>query len=864
MRSRLLLAVAALLFAVSAHAQTPDALTGGKRLRLVDPPDPSRAQAKVTFAKGAGLETIDDPTCPSSASGAFVRFSTSAETGGSLNLPCSNWSRSGSGYRYRDRSGATAVTSARLQPGKLVVMAKGPGYAPALGGPVTHVEVRFTVGDRYLCGRFGAFTRNDTDLVVSKGPTTACQVVCGDGIHEGIEACDDGNTIDGDGCPGDCTGPGICGNGVRNTGETCDDGNLTSGDGCDANCTPTGCGNGIATTGEQCDDANAAIGDGCRPNCTAEICGDTILDPQEQCDDGNTEPGDCCSATCVFENGSACTDGDNCTEGDVCIDGTCVGDLIAPWVNEFDYDDFSSTGVQDRDEFVEIAGPAGLDLSGYKILAIEGNSTCLTGTLGVANGNANVTTTVPGGTVLGDDTGTGIGFLTACFANTSTNHVTAGDCDLVLPAPDANSNLANGDLLNLGTSCPDGILVLDAGGQLVDAISYEGQVPNTGTYGPRFHVTPYNAGQDQGMKTGVSFEKTSSTLARATAASEWRLSGACVDASLTDSACTENSDTAGVQNPGQDLHCSDLFCGDGVVSDGEDCDAGAANSDGPDAPCRPDCTYRQCGDGILDTAAGEQCETSTTCSGGRTCFACECVTGSLLGSHSFTVVPGPSDSNPTDDGQATLLRVTDTFGISNGSAGDFNPGPLTIAAGAPDANGVAALILTAPVTLSATLPASAGRFCIRIRQDPDAIGRIDCNGGSNFNVAMALASNGTGANGTPMLTVGGAGNSGAGAGALRLLIQPGIASNAALPCSSATYGPVVRTALTTATATASITNTRQGGDTTVTQAGQPFNCASFATFNGASLALPNTNPDVVLPLGLGTRDIAQVLRLNDE
>lgn len=35
--------------------------------------------------------------------------------------------------------------------------------------------------------------------------TTAPQPVCGDGIPEGVEECDDGNAIDGDGCDVDCT-----------------------------------------------------------------------------------------------------------------------------------------------------------------------------------------------------------------------------------------------------------------------------------------------------------------------------------------------------------------------------------------------------------------------------------------------------------------------------------------------------------------------------------------------------------------------------------------------------------------------------------------------------------------------------------
>jgi len=54
--------------------------------------------------------------------------------------------------------------------------------------------------------------------------------------------------------------------------------------------------------------------------------------------------------------------------------------------------------------------------------------------------------------------------------------------------------------------------------------------------------------------------------------------------------------------------CSTAVCGDGEVGGGEECDAGDANANSPDAPCRSDCTLPSCGDGILDTEGGEECD----------------------------------------------------------------------------------------------------------------------------------------------------------------------------------------------------------------------------------------------------------------
>lgn len=76
-------------------------------------------------------------------------------------------------------------------------------------------------------------------------PATCHKTVCGDGIKEGREACDDGNAVDGDGCSANCTfepdcttSPcsSKCGDGMKLAPETCDDGNVKDGDGCSHDC----------------------------------------------------------------------------------------------------------------------------------------------------------------------------------------------------------------------------------------------------------------------------------------------------------------------------------------------------------------------------------------------------------------------------------------------------------------------------------------------------------------------------------------------------------------------------------------------------------------------------------------------------
>ena len=133
---------------------------------------------------------------------------------------------------------------------------------------------------------------------------------CGDGVTEGSEACDDGNTADGDGCTAHCQLPApFCGDGHVDAGEACDDGNQDDDDGCVSDCKDASCGDGHWWLGmEGCDDGNLIPGDGCSPTCTVEppTCGNGMLDPGEPCDDGNASNEDSCLRGCSH---AVCGDG---------------------------------------------------------------------------------------------------------------------------------------------------------------------------------------------------------------------------------------------------------------------------------------------------------------------------------------------------------------------------------------------------------------------------------------------------------------------------------------------------------------------------------------------------------------------------
>jgi cysteine-rich repeat protein len=63
------------------------------------------------------------------------------------------------------------------------------------------------------------------------------------------------------------------------------------------------CGNGIVESGEQCDDGDGDDHDACSNSCTLcpatePGCGNGVVEPGEECDDGNTNDSDGCSNTC--------------------------------------------------------------------------------------------------------------------------------------------------------------------------------------------------------------------------------------------------------------------------------------------------------------------------------------------------------------------------------------------------------------------------------------------------------------------------------------------------------------------------------------------------------------------------------------
>ncbi|HKY74585.1 MAG TPA: Calx-beta domain-containing protein, partial [Acidimicrobiia bacterium] len=132
--------------------------------------------------------------------------------------------------------------------------------------------------------------------------------------------------------------------------------------------------------------------------------------------------------------------------------------IIAPWINEFHYD---NTGT-DTGEFIEIAGPAGLNLTGYTLVLYNGN------------GGGTYNTRALSGVIADQSNGFGV---------ISFSYPTDG--------------IQNGS--------PDGIALVGPSG-VIEFISYEG--PMSATSGPAVGMTSTDVAVTEGSGSGTSIART--------------------------------------------------------------------------------------------------------------------------------------------------------------------------------------------------------------------------------------------------------------------------------------------------------------------------------------------------------------------
>ena len=164
----------------------------------------------------------------------------------------------------------------------------------------TNACVAATCGDGLL--QEGVEVCDDGNTDKTDACVDCAEAVCGDGsVQQGVEECDDGNADDTDMCTSACV-LALCGDGIVQAGvEDCDDANMDTTDDC-IDCVAATCGDGFVHIGvEECDDFNMVDDDGCDNNCIGAVCGDGLVGVGEECDDGNVEALDGCAPACTWE-----------------------------------------------------------------------------------------------------------------------------------------------------------------------------------------------------------------------------------------------------------------------------------------------------------------------------------------------------------------------------------------------------------------------------------------------------------------------------------------------------------------------------------------------------------------------------------
>lgn len=217
-----------------------------------------------------------------------------------------------------------------------------------------------------------------------------------------------------------------------------------------------------------------------------------------------------------------------------------------------------------------------------------------------------------------------------------------------------------------------------------------------------------------------------------------------------------------------------------------------------------------------------------------------------LGLRVFNIEPGVLLEVPSGTGTGLF---TSGLGGAN-AANSFGPGPIVLAAGVPDGDGVAPLALHADATLDVSV-VDGSRVCIRLRAAGSS-GSIDCDGGTAHDVE-ASAPAGVG---HPVTLTTGLGPPGDAGDATLIVVQDvqPLPPGDVRPCDEIAYGqPAGTAAYTTALGTAI------KGTLELAVEGEPFDCGSW-TVIGSAGRLVSPAPANQPPIG----DVANVFRLDDD
>jgi cysteine-rich repeat protein len=149
--------------------------------------------------------------------------------------------------------------------------------------------------------------------------------VCGNGVREGDEDCDDGNATDGDGCSSSCRIEAVA---ECASAADCDDGDPCTSDACAGGACTHAALSGCCTSAAQCDDGTACTTDTCVNNRCAQAPVPACCAAAADCVDTNPCTDERCevaTGTCQFTVRAGCCAVDtDCDDGDPCTVDRCA------------------------------------------------------------------------------------------------------------------------------------------------------------------------------------------------------------------------------------------------------------------------------------------------------------------------------------------------------------------------------------------------------------------------------------------------------------------------------------------------------------------------------------------------------------
>lgn len=439
--------------------------------------------------------------------------------------------------------------------------------------------------------------------------TPTCKIRgCGNAIVDQIgefdEACDDGNTVGGDGCSANCKSRESCGNGVIDRDflggeaderwELCDDGNTGDGDQCSSNCRlSAACGNKKLDLGEDCDngkgdqDGRTVETAQCNTDCRTPLCGDGIINRSagEACDKSTpADTEDCNGASAVRPDYTsvACQAplcGDqyvNAVAGEEC-------EPVKAEVDEASGDTSACNGAQAPDE-----AKCHLPRCGDGYVNEQAAEECEPSLEEGFNEDTKDSPTCNGES---EPTPEGARCKVATCGDGYTNTTAGEACDDGPETANCNrsAEAAAAGVDCLGARCGDGYINTAAGEECEPGMGGE----------------PVNEAGDTAICNGAGGGAVACKRARCGDSYTNRAASECGDAPGDTTLCNSNQAGGGVA-------CKAKLCGDRYVNHQaeEVCDLGSADTVACNGNLAGElsCKQTECGDGYTNQTAGEQCD----------------------------------------------------------------------------------------------------------------------------------------------------------------------------------------------------------------------------------------------------------------